>query len=140
MPSEEILEQNIPEPLTNYLNLSTTKISRRILRRERRDTENVTGENTRATLNTDPSIILLPCLLLLMGWIVIVHKRYLAEEAKKIKELDEYPCKDCRFISNNKYLKCAVNPSTVLTKASIDCQDYDPLHNQKKVNSPRVRK
>ncbi|MBD2358906.1 hypothetical protein H6G41_30640 [Tolypothrix sp. FACHB-123] len=140
MSVDENLEQNIPEQLNFYLNLSTTKISRRILIRERSDTENLPKENTRAAINTDPSIILLPCLLLLMGWIVIIHRRYLAEEAKQLKELDDYPCKNCRFFSNNRHLKCAVNPSNVLTKSALDCRDYDPLHDSKKVNLRKDRK
>ncbi|MBD2204820.1 hypothetical protein H6G33_13405 [Calothrix sp. FACHB-1219] len=128
------MTQNISANLNNNLNLNKNNISRISLRSEKRDSENSIGENTRAAFNTEPSIILLPCLLLLMGWIVIIHKRYLVAEAKQIKELENSPCKDCRFFVNNKYLNCAVNPSIVLTKAAIDCRDYDALGNRKKVN------
>ncbi|BAY64314.1 hypothetical protein NIES22_44100 [Calothrix brevissima NIES-22] len=134
MTINKILEQNTSENLNSYLNLNANNISRISLKSEKHDSENLIGENTRAELNTEPSIILLPCLLLLMGWIVIIHKRYLAAEAKQIKELENYPCKDCRFFINNKYLNCAVNPSIVLTKAAIDCRDYDALGKRKKNN------
>ncbi|MBD2195944.1 MULTISPECIES: hypothetical protein [Calothrix] len=134
------MTQNKSGNLNKNLNLHTNNISRISLINEKRDSENSITENTRAELNIDPSIILLPCLLLLMGWIVIIHKRYLAAEAKQVKELENSPCKDCRFFINNKYLNCAVNPSIVLTKAAIDCRDYDALNNNKKVNLCKKRK
>jgi hypothetical protein len=36
------------------------------------------------------------------------------------------PCTKCRFFSNNPFLKCAVNPTLVLTKEAVDCSDYRP--------------
>jgi hypothetical protein len=35
-------------------------------------------------------------------------------------------CKNCQFYSNNHYLKCAVQPSLVLTEAAQDCSEYSP--------------
>lgn len=34
------------------------------------------------------------------------------------------PCRNCRFLSNSSYLKCAVHPTTALTEEAIDCSDY----------------
>ena len=33
-------------------------------------------------------------------------------------------CENCHFFSKNSFLKCAVNPSIVLTEQAIDCSDY----------------
>lgn len=41
--------------------------------------------------------------------------------------LNQVPCKKCQFFAeNNPYLKCAVNPFTVLTKEAFDCSDFCP--------------
>ena len=36
------------------------------------------------------------------------------------------PCRHCRFYKDNRYLRCAKHPTTVLTKQAIDCLDYQP--------------
>ncbi|MBD2561312.1 MULTISPECIES: hypothetical protein [Nostoc] len=43
-----------------------------------------------------------------------------------IKGIHKLPCKNCRFYSNNHYLKCAVNPSIVLTEEAVNCSEYSP--------------
>jgi hypothetical protein len=43
-----------------------------------------------------------------------------------VKDLHQVPCKNCRFYSNNHYLKCAVQPSIVLTIEAINCSEYSP--------------
>ena len=43
-----------------------------------------------------------------------------------IKGLHKVPCKNCRFYANNHYLKCAVQPSIVLTEEAKDCPEYSP--------------
>jgi hypothetical protein len=43
-----------------------------------------------------------------------------------IKSLHQVPCRNCRFYSNNHYLKCAVEPSLVLTEQAKDCSEYAP--------------
>jgi hypothetical protein len=35
-------------------------------------------------------------------------------------------CQRCQYFSHNRYLKCALHPSTVLTEQAIDCIDYYP--------------
>ena len=43
-----------------------------------------------------------------------------------IKYFSKVPCKNCRFFTNNPYLKCAVHPSTALTDQALNCSDYSP--------------
>ncbi len=43
-------------------------------------------------------------------------------------------CPDCQYFSNNCYLRCAIQPTIVMTEASIDCQDYRPIHQVKRIN------
>lgn len=45
-----------------------------------------------------------------------------------IKHLEQVPCKNCRYFTNNPYLRCAVNPSIALTSEAINCSDYCPLN------------
>jgi hypothetical protein len=40
------------------------------------------------------------------------------------KDLQEIPCRTCRYFTGDPYLKCAVNPSVVLTKEALNCLDY----------------
>ncbi|MEH2407753.1 hypothetical protein [Nostoc sp.] len=68
----------------------------------------------------------------IIGWIgffLILRKARVFLDDKmvfSIKELDKLPCKNCRFYSHNHYLKCAVNPSIVLTKEAMNCSEYSP--------------
>jgi hypothetical protein len=41
------------------------------------------------------------------------------------------PCHRCQYLGNDSYLRCALHPSTVLTKEAIDCQDYHPNTKEK---------
>jgi hypothetical protein len=43
-----------------------------------------------------------------------------------VKGLHKLPCKNCRFYSKNHYLKCAVQPSIVLTEEAMNCSEYSP--------------
>lgn len=43
-----------------------------------------------------------------------------------VKGAHKVPCKNCRFYSNNHYLKCAVQPSLVMTEEAKDCPEYSP--------------
>ena len=44
----------------------------------------------------------------------------------KINNLPKLPCQNCQFFSTNNYLKCAVQPSMVMTEEAINCSDYSP--------------
>lgn len=45
----------------------------------------------------------------------------------KINTIHKVPCKNCQFYSNNNYLKCAVQPSLVLTEEAKNCSEYSPI-------------
>jgi hypothetical protein len=46
--------------------------------------------------------------------------------SKKLQTFVEIPCQKCQFFSNNRHLKCAIRPSSVMNEGAIDCPDYDP--------------
>ncbi|WP_017651428.1 hypothetical protein [Fortiea contorta] len=41
-----------------------------------------------------------------------------------MKTSHKVPCKNCKYYANNHYIKCAVQPSIVLTEAAQDCSEY----------------
>jgi hypothetical protein len=41
------------------------------------------------------------------------------------------PCRRCQYFTDNQFLKCTVHPVTTMTNQAIDCRDYSP-HNQEK--------
>lgn len=43
------------------------------------------------------------------------------------------PCYRCRYFSNNSYLKCALHPVTALTEQAVDCRDYCPHREEKRI-------
>ncbi|MEH1945080.1 MAG: hypothetical protein V7L01_33360 [Nostoc sp.] len=73
------------------------------------------------------------------GWLiflVILRKVRAYLDEKMVfpsKSLHKLPCKNCQFYSNNNYLKCAVNPSIVLTEEAMNCSEYSS--NNKKLPS-----
>lgn len=47
-----------------------------------------------------------------------------------VKSVHQVPCKNCRFYSNNHYLKCAVQPSMVMTDEAKNCCEYSPKNDK----------
>ncbi|HEY9658885.1 MAG TPA: hypothetical protein V6C65_10565 [Allocoleopsis sp.] len=41
------------------------------------------------------------------------------------KQMHQIPCANCRFFTNNYYLKCPVHPQKALSDAAINCIDYE---------------
>lgn len=37
-------------------------------------------------------------------------------------------CHRCQYFSDNRYLKCALHPVTVLTEETVDCADHRPIN------------
>lgn len=67
------------------------------------------------------------------GVIIIFHssrKREQSLASDLLNHFNRVPCMKCRFFNMNPHLKCAVNPSVVLTKGAIDCRDYHPRNNR----------
>jgi hypothetical protein len=76
----------------------------------------------------DGSLVLVP-LCFIAIWVGLIYViadtwKFNRKETKISRELAQLPCKKCQFFSNNHYLKCAVNPSVVMTHAANECQDY----------------
>ncbi len=40
------------------------------------------------------------------------------------RRMHQIPCWDCRFCSDDPYLKCAVHPDQAQTEAAIECADF----------------
>jgi len=49
------------------------------------------------------------------------------------KPRHKVPCHRCQYFSGNPYLKCALHPVTVLTEQAVDCADYCPNSEAKRV-------
>lgn len=73
----------------------------------------------------------------IIGWIgfFVIFRKFQAFLDEKmvfsINALQKVPCKKCLFYSNNHYLKCAVNPSIVLTEEAMNCSEYLPINKNK---------
>lgn len=63
----------------------------------------------------------------------VLFKVFHKLETVKVKRLSilpvsKIPCRNCKFFSNNQYLKCSVHPMTVLTAQAANCSDYCDKH------------
>ncbi|MEH2415725.1 hypothetical protein [Nostoc sp.] len=93
-------------------------------------------------LTIDDIAIYLSPAAFLIGWVgffLILRKFQAFLDAKmvfSIKELHKVPCKNCHFYSHNHYLKCAVNPSIVLTEEAMNCSEYSPSNKKKSSENP----
>lgn len=81
-------------------------------------------------LNIPDVAISLTPLALLISWIVffvMLRKSQAIVDNKRffiINGIKKVPCKNCQYYSNNHYLKCAVNPSLVMTEEAKECSEY----------------
>lgn len=73
-----------------------------------------------------PELLLSPIIFLAMIGGIFFYKLKLLKQASSLKTIPETRCQNCRFFSNNHYLKCTVHPYTVLTEEAINCPDYNP--------------
>lgn len=75
-------------------------------------------------------IILVPVSFMLVcaaiGSVILALNKVIPDKDRQpnINHRQQIPCSNCRFFSNNHYLKCAVHPSTVLTEQALNCSDY----------------
>ncbi|MEH2236612.1 hypothetical protein [Nostoc sp.] len=78
----------------------------------------------------------------IIGWIVffiILRKIRAFLDDKMVFSINGFhkvACKNCHFYSNNHYLKCAVNPSIVLTKEAMNCSEYSPINKKFSSKNP----
>jgi hypothetical protein len=63
-------------------------------------------------------------LMLSKTWIVMQEE--MEDPLELPSKFSQSPCTKCRFFSSNPFLKCAVNPTLVLTKEAVNCSDYRP--------------
>jgi hypothetical protein len=95
-------------------------------------TENLSRENPKldnnSSLSLDPAIMIAPIFFSAMVGIILAQKLSHQLYSQNIER--EAWCERCRFFSNNRYLKCAVQPSLVLTKEADACPDYYPQENK----------
>ncbi|MBD2213525.1 hypothetical protein H6G27_27160 [Nostoc linckia FACHB-104] len=80
---------------------------------------------------TDVAISLTPLALLISGivFFLMLRKSQAIVDNKRffiINGLKKVPCKNCKYYSSNHYLKCAVNPSLVMTEEAKECAEYLP--------------
>ncbi|MDV2994583.1 MAG: hypothetical protein N4J56_004237 [Chroococcidiopsis sp. SAG 2025] len=74
--------------------------------------------------------LILPVYLAIAAGMLIIfqisRKREQSLTSDFLSRLHQIPCMNCHFYIMNPHLKCAVNPSVVLTRRAIDCPDYRP--------------
>lgn len=69
--------------------------------------------------------------LTLLAWVLKILKtagvsKKVSSQLAAIQSFQQIPCSKCRYFNSNPYLKCAVNPSTVLSDKAIECSEYNP--------------
>ncbi|MEQ9232833.1 hypothetical protein [Coleofasciculus sp. E2-BRE-01] len=74
-------------------------------------------------------LLLMPLSFMVMAWVVLILVRSnvlksFRNRLTPIKRLHQVPCLNCKYFKNDPYLKCAVNPCTVLTEEAANCSDY----------------
>ncbi|MCC5641607.1 hypothetical protein LC607_01260 [Nostoc sp. CHAB 5824] len=94
------------------------------------ETKKDQGQTHELTI-TDITIFLSPVGFIISWMVVFLILRKIREflDYKMVlpaKGLHKLPCRNCSFYSNNHYLKCAVNPSIVLTEEAMNCSEYSP--------------
>ncbi|MEA5571093.1 hypothetical protein [Calothrix sp. UHCC 0171] len=71
---------------------------------------------------------LIAFILFWVGFLAIVSKMRVSLQNRKTSTTQatdiNLPCSQCQYFSHNHHLRCAVNPSTVLTEAATNCADY----------------
>ena len=96
------------------------------------DTTNLNGAKAVRAATPDSAILLVP-IFSIMVWMIVASKlpgvwKEARNRIVSLNQLEPMPCRNCRFFVNNHYLKCAVQPSIVLTPQALKCSDYWPDH------------
>jgi hypothetical protein len=83
----------------------------------------------------DIAISLTPLAVLItwLSFFILLRKHQTSRDNKRnfiINTLCKVPCKNCQFYSNNHYLKCAVQPSLVMTEEAKNCSEYSPCQSK----------
>ncbi|MEB3283417.1 MAG: hypothetical protein VKK42_31295 [Lyngbya sp.] len=54
-------------------------------------------------------------------------RKLLRSNLSLTKPFNKIPCANCQYFNNNLHLKCAVQPSIVLSEEAKDCTDFQPM-------------
>lgn len=80
--------------------------------------------------------------LIWVGLLLLLVKIFKKEQNGQLPILDNpqsnLPCHKCVYFSQNHYLKCAVQPSIVLTEESMNCSDFCPQNLKDGENKEQV--
>lgn len=83
------------------------------------------------------AVFLIPiCFMMVWAVVAFISSDIWTIEKKgklNVKHCHQVPCRNCRFFTNDPYLKCAVNPSAALTPQAINCSDYSPENEPSKL-------
>ena len=83
----------------------------------------------------DATFLMIISLLMLSAIAALVYacipKRW--QHSFSFKPSPKTLCHRCRYFSDNSYLKCALHPVTALTEQAVDCADYCPNIEAKRV-------
>jgi hypothetical protein len=93
------------------------------------------AEGNRYPFEENGGLLLVPLSFMVMAWMVLILLRSnllksFQNRLTPIKGLRQVPCLNCKYFKNDPYLKCAVNPCTVLTEEAANCSDYCPKDSQ----------
>lgn len=114
MGADELLKDSTPEKDFSQVTVSEVK----------------QNEIQHSDINAPETLVFLGPIAFIISWAILflmlskIGRGATNEILMNIKPLNQVPCKNCHFFSNNAYLKCALQPSLVLTTKAIDCSDY----------------
>ncbi|MDM9381488.1 hypothetical protein QUB80_12330 [Chlorogloeopsis sp. ULAP01] len=112
--------------LLGQITSKETKLAQANLSVEQPNGEVLNRENLNVTSTPDPALIVAPIIFLAMAGVIVSHKLKLFHQFNRLNNLQQHSCQNCRYFSNNKYIKCAVNPTIALTEEAKNCLDYHP--------------
>lgn len=70
--------------------------------------------------------------ILVLRSVIRSYKRYSKKIQRELSLIScTTPCRGCHYFDSNPYLRCTVNPTTVLTEEAVDCSDYRPAQKTK---------
>ncbi|MCY7278469.1 MAG: hypothetical protein LH702_33215 [Phormidesmis sp. CAN_BIN44] len=76
----------------------------------------------------DAALLIIPlCFVAIWAAVVCVISNTWKPSRKEIersRQTAQLPCKKCAYLSNNPYVKCAVNPHIAMTRSANDCGDF----------------
>ena len=126
MHANEFMIQAAGERNFNELTLSEAKLVK-----TSQSGEKLKGKKLDGATAPDGALLLAPIYFLAIAGTLIYLKLSKSSPGvqNRITALNlfyQVPCNNCRFFTNNQYLKCAVHPSTVLKQQAINCPDYWP--------------